>query len=123
MMLADLYPLVDELRRKQDDERVAREFLDLGPLIPVADVLQRQRVKPERLLKQLEVGVAGILDVEPEALRSLLEAGEQALGGGIERWAVGRDNMPDRALRLVALSLRQVGRRGAGPRRLYRLPT
>jgi hypothetical protein len=122
-MLADLHPLIDQLCRKQDDERIPGEFLDLRPLVPVADVFERQRVKPERLLEQLEVGIARILDVEPEALGSLLEAGEQAVGCGIERWAVGRDNMADRALRLIALSLRQVGRRGAGPRRLYRWPT
>ena len=121
-MLADLCLLRNELRREQDDEGVSGVLVEFRPLVLVADVLQGQRVKPERLLEQLEVVVTGLLDVEPEALLCLLEAGEQAIGRGIERWAIGRNDMPDRAL-LVALSLRDVGRRGAGPRRLYRLPT
>jgi hypothetical protein len=89
----------------------------------VTDVFQRQRVKSERLLEQLVVVVARVLDIEPEALLSLLEAGEQTVGRRIERWAIGRDDTPDRALCLVAFSIRQVGRRGARPRRRYRLPT
>jgi hypothetical protein len=80
-------------------------------------------VESEGLLQQLVVVIPGVLDVEPEALLSLLEAGEQAIGGRIERGAIGRDDMADRVLRLVALSLGDVGRRGTGPRRLYRLPT
>jgi hypothetical protein len=123
VVLTDLDPLAVQLRREEDDEGVAGVLLDLGPLVPVADVLQGQRVKPERLLEQLVVIVPRVFDVEPKALPPLLEAGEQAVGRGIQRWAVGRDNVPDRALRLVALSLRDVGRRGAGPRRRYRLPT
>jgi hypothetical protein len=122
-MLTDLRPLLHQLRREKDHERVAGEFLDLGSLVAVSDVLEGERVKPERLLEQVEVVVTGILDIEPEALRPLLEAGEEAPGRGIERWAVGRDNVPDRALGLIALALRNVGRRSTGPRRLYRLPT
>jgi len=123
MMLADLRLLVDQLRREQDDERVAGEFFDLGSLVTVADVLQRQRVKPERLLKELEVRVARILDIEPEALRPFFDTGEEAFRRRIERRTVGRDNVPDRALGLIAFSLGDVGRRGTGPRRLYCLPT
>jgi hypothetical protein len=123
VVLADLDPLAVQLRREEDDKRVPRVLLELRPLVLVADVFQRQRVKAECLLQQLEVVLPGVLDIEPEALLSLLEAGEQAVGRGIERWAIGRDNVPDRALRLVALSLRDVGRRGARPRRRYRLPT
>jgi hypothetical protein len=122
-MLANLRPLLHQLRREQDDEGIAGEFLDLGSLVAVSNVLEGQRVKPERFLEQCEVIVARVFDIEPEALRPLLEASEEAVRRGIERWAVGRDNVPDRALRLIALSVRQVGRRGAGPRRLYRLPT
>jgi len=123
VVLANLGPLALQLGREEDDERVSRVLIDLRPLILVADVLQRQRVKSERLLEQLVVVVTGIFDVEPEPLLAFREAGQQAVGRGIQRWAVGRDNMPDRALRLVALSIRDVGRRGTGPRRRYRPPT
>ena len=123
MVLANLGPLALQLGREKDDERVSRIFIDLGPLILVADVLQRQRVKSERFLEQLVIVVTGVFDIEPEPLLAFREAGQQAVGRGIERWAVGRDNVPDRALRLVALSVRDIGRRGTGPRRRYRPPT
>jgi len=123
VVLANLGPLALQLGREKDDERVSRIFIDLGPLILVADVLQRQRVKSERFLEQLVIVVTGVFDIEPEPLLAFREAGQQAVGRGIERWAVGRDNVPDRALRLVALSVRDVGRRGTGPRRRYRPPT
>jgi hypothetical protein len=80
-------------------------------------------MKPERFLEQHVVVVTWVLDIEPEALLALRQAGQQAVGRGIERRAVGRDNVPDRALRLVPFSIRDVRRRGIGPRRRYRLPT
>jgi hypothetical protein len=123
VVLTNLHPVTVQLRREENDEGVVGVLIDLRPLVLVANVLQRQRVKSEGLLQQLVIVVPGVLDVEPEALLSLLEAGEQAIGGRIERRAIGRDNMADRVPRLVALSLGDVGRRGAGPRRLYRLPT
>jgi hypothetical protein len=123
VVLANLGPLASQLGREEDDERVTRVLIDLRPLVLVADVLQRQRVKSERLLEQLVVVVTRVLDIEPESLLPFLEAGEQAVGRGIERRAVGRDNVPDRALRLVTLSVRDVGRRGTGPRRRYGPPT
>jgi class 3 adenylate cyclase len=123
VVLADLDALAVQLGREEDDERVPRIFIDLRPLVLVADVLERQRMKPKRLLEQLEVVVTGVFDVEPEALLAFREAGQQAVGRGIERGAVGRDNVPDRALRLVPLSIRDVRRRGTGPRRRYRRPT
>jgi hypothetical protein len=123
VVLANLGPLPLQLGREEDDERVSRVLIDLGPLVLVANVLQRQRVKPERLLEQFVIVITRVFDIEPEPLLPFLEAGEQAVGRGIERWAVGRDNVPDRALSLVALSVRDVGRRGTGPRRRYRSPT
>ena len=123
MVLANLGPLALQLSREEDDERVSRVLIDLGPLVLVANVLQGQGMKPERLLEQRVVVVTRVFDIEPEPLLALLEAGQQALRRGIERWAVGRDNVPDRALRRVSLSVRDVGRRGTGPRRRYRPPT
>jgi hypothetical protein len=123
MMLADLDPPLHQLRREEHDERIAWEFLELGSLVAVANVLERQRVKAKGLREQLEVGLPGVLDIEPEALLSRLQTGEQALGRGIQRRAVGGDEVPDRALSFVARAVRQVGRRGARPRRLCRLPT
>jgi len=123
VMLTDLHPLAVQLRREEDNEGVPRVLLELRPLVLVADILERQRMKSEGLLQQREIVLTGVLDIEPEALPSLLQASEQAVGRGIERWAVGRDNVPDRALRLVPLLVGDVGRRGAGPRRPYRLPT
>jgi hypothetical protein len=123
VVLADLDTLAVQLGRKKHDECVPWILIDLRPLVLVADVLQRQRVEPERLLEQRIVVVTGVLDVEPEALLALRQAGQQAVGRGIERRAVGRDNVPDRALRLVPLSIRDVGRRGTGPSRRYRPPT
>jgi len=123
VVLADLDALAVQLGREEDDEGVSRILIDLRPLVLVADVLQRQRVKPKRLLEQRIVVVTGVFDIEPEALLAFREAGQQAVGRGIERWAVGRDNVPDRALRPVPLSIRDVGRRGTGPRRPDRPPT
>ena len=123
MVLANLGPLALQLSGEKHDERVSGVLIDLGPLVLVADVLQGQGVKSERLLEQRVVVVTRVFDIEPEPLLALLEAGQQAVRRGIERWAVGRDNVPDRALGLVALSVRDVGRRGTGPRRRYRPPT
>src|SRR5437660_4101786 len=95
VMLANLGPLALQICREEDDERISGVLIDLGPLVLVADVLQRQGMKPKRLLEQLVVVVTGVLDIEPEALLALGQAGQQAVGGGIERWAVGRDNVAD----------------------------
>src|SRR5438094_7947391 len=122
-MLANLGPLALQLGREENDECVSRVLIDLGPLVLVANVLQGQGMKPERLLEQRVVVVTRVLDVQPEFLLSLREAGEQAVRGGIERWAIGRDDVADRALGLVPLSVRHVGRRGTRPRRRYLLPT
>jgi hypothetical protein len=43
-------------------------------LVLVADVLERQLVKLERVLEQLEVGGIRVLDVEPETLLTLEQA-------------------------------------------------
>jgi len=123
VVLADLDALAVQLGREEDDEGVSRILIDLRPLVLVANVLQRQRVKPKRLLEQRIVVVTGVFDIEPEALLAFREAGQQAVGRGIERWAVGRDNVPDRALRPVPFSIRDVSRRGTGPRRPDRPPT
>jgi hypothetical protein len=55
VMLADLDPRSLQLRGKEDDEGVAGVLLDLRPLVPVADVLQGQRVKLEGVLQQLKI--------------------------------------------------------------------
>jgi hypothetical protein len=55
VVFADLNPRAVQLRRKEDDERVAGVLLDLRPLILVADVLEGQLVKLESLLEQPKV--------------------------------------------------------------------
>src|SRR6185503_12479151 len=51
---------------EDDEEREVVVLLDLRALAELARVLQRERVQVEGLLQQLEVGLAGIVDVEPE---------------------------------------------------------
>src|SRR5205814_8603192 len=51
---------------EDDEQRVVVEGLELGPLPELARVLQRERVQLEDVAQQREIGLAGVLDVEPE---------------------------------------------------------
>jgi hypothetical protein len=74
VVFPDLDPGAIQLGGEQHDEGVAGVLLDLGPLVLVADVLERQLVKLERVLEQREVGGIRVLDVEPETLLTLEQA-------------------------------------------------
>ena len=51
---------------EDDEQRVVVEGLELGPLPELARVLQRERVQLEDVAQQREIGLAGVLDIEPE---------------------------------------------------------
>jgi len=104
VLLADLDPLAIELGGEKDDENVARVLVELRPLVLVADVLERERVKLEGLLEQLVVGLVRILDVEPESLLALGEASRDGLGLRLDQWALRRDQVPGHYLTFPAAS-------------------
>src|SRR6266566_1762548 len=64
---------VPELERVRDEEVVAGEYLQLGPLIPVLGVLHRERMEPELPLEEIELASARILDVHPDPCPVVLE--------------------------------------------------
>ena len=78
---------------KDDDEVVVGILVYLRPLVLVADVLDGQRVELEGLLQQLEVGVVGALDVEPESLGALAQAFGELRRTRLELRALGRDQV------------------------------
>jgi hypothetical protein len=51
MMLSNLETLRLQLCRKEDEEDVAGIFVQLGPLILMPDILERQLMELERLLE------------------------------------------------------------------------
>src|SRR5437868_10927392 len=73
VMLSDQQMLGLQLCREEHEKNVDGVLVGLRTLVLVPNVLQRQRVECEGLLKQGEVLVVGLLDIEPEAALALFE--------------------------------------------------
>ena len=105
MVLSNLDLRLVELGRKEDDEGIARVLLDLRPLVLVADVLEGELVKLERLLEQRKVRVVRVLDVEPEPLFAVAQAFGEPIGRRLDQRTLGRDQVAaDRASLLNRLT-------------------
>src|SRR5947209_3787258 len=78
-----------ELRRKEHDKNVAGVFVELRPLVLVANVLQRQRMELKGLLEEDIVVVVRLFNVEPETALSLSKAS----------FELGRDRLEGRSRR------------------------
>ena len=66
--LTGLYTVPSALgdsHRMRHEERVSSVFVDLRPMDLRGALLNRQRMKPESLLQQLEVGVVRRLKIDP----------------------------------------------------------
>src|SRR5687768_10896484 len=66
MGLAEHDPLGDHLRRPRDDEQAVAVALQLGPLVRLAGILDRQRVQSELLLHLRELVVARLEQADPD---------------------------------------------------------
>jgi hypothetical protein len=99
MVLAHLDPVPAQLGREQDDEGIALVLVELRPLVAVPDVLEGQLVELEGFLEQGIVVGARILDVEPEALLALPQAGREGLRSRLDPGAFGGDQIAGDGLR------------------------
>jgi hypothetical protein len=105
VVFADLDPGTLQFRGKEDDEGVAGVLLDLRPLVLVADVLERQLVKLERVLEQRKVGVVRVLDVEPESLFAVPQGFGEPIRRRLDQRTFGGNQVPaDRASLLNRLT-------------------
>lgn len=98
VVFSDLDPRSLQLRRRQDDEGLAGVLLDFRSLVLVADVLEGQLMKLERVLEQGEVGIVRVLDVEPETLLALAQARIELIRNRLDQRTLGCDQVAaDRA--------------------------
>ena len=83
MDLAEDEIVVLELDRLQDGEQRIAVFLDLGPLVTVARVVDRQLVQIEFLLHHLQLGGLRVLERDPDEAIGPLEVFADILDGDI----------------------------------------
>ena len=83
MHLAENEVIVLELEGLQDREQRIAVFLDLGPLMPVARVVDGKLVQAEFLLHHLQLGGLRVLECDPDEAIGPLDVLADILDGNI----------------------------------------